>query len=49
MIIVMKRGASDRDLEHVVTLIREMGLSEHVSVGTDRTIDLPPTSWPAGR
>lgn len=38
MIVIMKSGCSRRDVDHVVQLIRELGLREHVSVGTDRTI-----------
>ncbi|AVY95020.1 MULTISPECIES: 3-deoxy-7-phosphoheptulonate synthase [Microvirgula] len=38
MIIVMQRGASDAEIDAVVARIREHGLSEHVSKGSERTI-----------
>src|SRR3954464_10798239 len=38
MIVVMKPGSSARQLEHVVNLVREMGLKDHVIVGTERTV-----------
>ncbi len=38
MIIVMKAGALERDINHVVELVREFGLREHVIHGTDRTV-----------
>ncbi len=38
MIVVMRHGASPDTVEHVVKLIREMGLRDHVIVGTDRTV-----------
>ena len=38
MIVVMQPGCLQEHMDHVVALIREAGLTEHVSVGTDRTI-----------
>src|SRR5262245_28858671 len=38
MIVVMKPGSSPAQVEHVVKLVREMGLQDHVSVGTERTV-----------
>ncbi|MBN1809119.1 MAG: 3-deoxy-7-phosphoheptulonate synthase [Planctomycetes bacterium] len=38
MIIVMKQGASDDQLAHVVSLIEKHGLKAHVSRGVERTI-----------
>jgi 3-deoxy-7-phosphoheptulonate synthase len=38
MIIVMKPGAGKEQVGHVVELVREYGLKEHVIVGTDRTV-----------
>src|SRR6476620_2377322 len=38
MIVVMKPGASQEQIEHVAKLVREMGLKEHVIVGTERTV-----------
>jgi 3-deoxy-7-phosphoheptulonate synthase len=38
MIVVMKTGSTPRQVEHVVSLVREMGLKEHVIVGTERTV-----------
>ncbi len=38
MIVVMQPGCRAEHVDHIVTLIREAGLKEHVSVGTDRTI-----------
>src|SRR3954462_2451788 len=38
MIVVMKPGSSQRQIEHVVNLVREMGLKGHVIVGTERTV-----------
>src|SRR3954468_1204059 len=38
MIVVMKPGASQNQLDHVVKLVREMGLKDHVIVGTERTV-----------
>src|SRR5262245_50616991 len=38
MIVVMKVGSSPAQVEHVVKLVREMGLKDHVIVGTERTV-----------
>ncbi len=38
MIVVMKSGAPANQVEHVVKLVREMGLKDHVIVGTERTV-----------
>jgi len=38
MIVVMAPGATQEQVDHVVELIRDMGLTEHVIVGTDRTV-----------
>ena len=38
MIVVMKPGCAPQDVQHVVQLLRERGLKDHVIVGTDRTV-----------
>ncbi|NNM84292.1 MAG: 3-deoxy-7-phosphoheptulonate synthase [Phycisphaerales bacterium] len=38
MIIVMEMGATESQVNHVVSLLREMGLREHIIVGTERTV-----------
>lgn len=38
MIVVMKPGSDQKQIEHVVGLVREMGCREHVIVGTERTV-----------
>jgi 3-deoxy-7-phosphoheptulonate synthase len=38
MVVVMKSGSSQKQIEHVIQLVREMGLKEHVIVGTERTV-----------
>jgi len=38
MVVVMKSGASKGQIDHVVNLVREMGLKDHVIVGTERTV-----------
>jgi 3-deoxy-7-phosphoheptulonate synthase len=38
MIVIMKPGATPQHVQHVVDLIREYGLKDHVIVGTDRTV-----------
>src|SRR3954469_2386675 len=38
MIVVMKSGSTQDQIEHVINLVREMGLKEHVIVGTERTV-----------
>lgn len=38
MIVVMQPGSTEQQVEHVVELIRDFGLRDHVIVGTDRTV-----------
>lgn len=38
MIVVMKPQSSREEIDHVVALVREMGLKEHVITGTERTV-----------
>ncbi len=38
MIVVMKPGSTKPQIDHVVQLVREMGLKEHVIEGTERTV-----------
>jgi 3-deoxy-7-phosphoheptulonate synthase len=38
MIVVMKQGSTPKQVEHVVQLVREMGLKENVIVGEERTV-----------
>src|SRR4051812_33100477 len=38
MIVVMKSGATRGQVDHVAKLVREMGLKDHVIVGTERTV-----------
>lgn len=38
MIVVMKLGSTAQQVEHVVNLVREMGLKDHVIVGEERTV-----------
>ena len=38
MIVVMKQGSTQQQLDHVVNLVREMKLKEHVIVGEERTV-----------
>ena len=38
MIVVMKPGAGTEHVDHVVRLVRDFGLREHVIYGTDRTV-----------
>jgi 3-deoxy-7-phosphoheptulonate synthase len=38
MIVVMKPLSSQKDVEHVTQLVREMGLKDHVIVGEERTV-----------
>jgi 3-deoxy-7-phosphoheptulonate synthase len=38
MVVVMKSGSTQQQIEHVISLVREMGLKEHVIVGTERTV-----------
>ncbi len=38
MIVVMKPGASKEQVKHVIDLVRDFGLTDHVIHGTDRTV-----------
>jgi len=38
MIVIMKPGATNEHVQHVVDLVREYGLTDHVIHGTDRTV-----------
>ncbi|HYE17258.1 MAG TPA: 3-deoxy-7-phosphoheptulonate synthase [Tepidisphaeraceae bacterium] len=38
MIVVMKQGSTQAQVAHVIKLVQEMGLKEHVIVGTERTV-----------
>ncbi len=38
MIVIMKPGATKDQTQHVVDLVREYGLKDHVIYGTDRTV-----------
>ncbi len=38
MIVVMKPGSTQQQIEHVIKLVREMGLKDHVIAGTERTV-----------
>ncbi len=38
MMIIMKSGYTQAELDHVIDHIREAGLSSHLSVGVDRTV-----------
>lgn len=38
MIVVMKPGATKEQVQHVVNLVRDYGLKDHVIQGTDRTV-----------
>ncbi len=38
MIVVMQAGAKKEDVDHIVKLVREMNLKDHVIVGTERTV-----------
>ena len=38
MIVVMRPGASEEHVQHVIELVREYGLKDHVIYGTDRTV-----------
>ncbi len=38
MIVVMKPGSTQPQIERVISLVRDMGLKEHVIVGTERTV-----------
>jgi 3-deoxy-7-phosphoheptulonate synthase len=38
MIVVMKSGASQRQVDHIIERIEQLGLRSHVIVGTERTV-----------
>src|SRR3954469_21302687 len=38
MIVVMKAGSTQEQINHVIERVREMGLKDHVIVGTERTV-----------
>jgi len=38
MVVVMKAGSTPEQVEHVAQLVREMGLKDHIIVGTERTV-----------
>ncbi len=38
MIVVMKKGASQDEVDHMVERVEQMGLRSHVIVGTERTV-----------
>src|SRR3954449_12991457 len=38
MIVVMKAGSTQEQISHVIERVREMGLKDHVIVGTERTV-----------
>ena len=38
MIVVMEKGASQKQVDHVVRRVEELGLKSHVIVGTERTV-----------
>jgi 3-deoxy-7-phosphoheptulonate synthase len=38
MIVVMKPGSTQKQIDHVIQLIEELGLRSHVIQGTDRTV-----------
>jgi len=38
MIVVMKPGASQRHIDHIIERIEQLGLRSHVIVGTERTV-----------
>ncbi|MDD5431805.1 MAG: 3-deoxy-7-phosphoheptulonate synthase [Candidatus Omnitrophica bacterium] len=38
MIIVLKPGAQDSEVEHIIERVKKLGLTPHVSKGTERTI-----------
>src|SRR5436305_11527858 len=38
MIVVMKPGSTQQNIDHVIELIHGLGLRSHVIVGTDRTV-----------
>src|SRR6266705_1333258 len=38
MIVVMQPGSSQKQINHVIELIEQLGLRSHVIVGTERTV-----------
>src|ERR1700692_3132681 len=38
MIVVMKPGATEHQIEHVIQLVEQLGLRSHVIIGTERTV-----------
>src|ERR671939_763471 len=38
MIVVMKPGATQKQIDHVIQRIEQLGLRSHVIVGTERTV-----------
>lgn len=38
MVVVMKQGSTQQQVERVIKLVNEMGCKEHVIVGTERTV-----------
>src|SRR5213594_2270165 len=38
MIVVMKPGSTQKQVDHMIERIEELGLRSHVIVGTDRTV-----------
>ncbi len=38
MIVVMKKGASQADVDHIIKKVESFGLKSHVIVGTERTV-----------
>src|ERR1700730_16465757 len=38
MIVVIKQGSTQKQIDHVCQLVREMGLKDHVIHGTERTV-----------
>src|SRR5438132_11303317 len=38
MIVVMKSGASQQQIDHIIERIEQLGLRSHVIVGTERTV-----------
>ncbi len=38
MVVVMRAGATPDQIEHVVSMVKDMGLKEQVIVGTERTV-----------
>src|SRR6202795_2000949 len=38
MIVVMKPGASQHQIDHIIERIEQLGLRSHIIVGTERTV-----------